>query len=226
MTAPNFIDCSHFQSDAPKHPINWAKVRAAGIIKCYLKATESINFHDPAFPRDWPGAKAAGIARGAYLFFRGDKGGAAQAHYFSDYVGIDRGELPPAVDVEAVATGVSRATYTQRLLDCLEVVEMLFGRRPVIYTSAGKWSELTTNPGWVSSYSLWLAAPDTAVPPLPVGAVTWYLHQWSWVGQVDGIDGDVDLDRENVITPPDPTLPIDHAAAIRAHAVAIQGLAV
>lgn len=225
MTTPYFIDTSHWSSDAPKHPINWQKVRAAGVVKCYMKATESINFKDPAFPRDWTSAKAAGIQRGAYLFFRGDKSGAAQARYFSDYVGADRGELAPAVDVEAGAAGVSRATYTQRLLECLESVADLFKRQPVIYTSKGKWDELTSHPAWVNEYPLWLAAPDEDVPPLPAGASTWAIHQFSWEGVVDGIDGPVDLDRENVIVPPEPTPPDNtNSAAIKAHAQAILGL--
>lgn len=214
------IDVSHWQG-----VIDWHKVKAAGVARAYLKATESINFRDITFPANYQGTKAVGIERAGYLFFRGDKSGTAQAKYFSDYVGADRGELAPAVDVEAGAAGVSRATFTQRLLECLESVAELFKRQPVIYTSKNKWDELTSHPAWIRDYDLWLAAPNRAVPPLPVGASTWAIHQFDWEGIVDGIDGPVDLDRENVVTP-DPASPVDHAAAIRAHAVAIQGLAV
>lgn len=224
MAPPYFCDCSHHNSDAPKHPIDWVRVRAAGVLKVYLKATESINFRDKAFPRDYPAAKAAGIQRAGYLFFRGDKSGIAQAWFFSDYVGLDRGDFAPAVDVEAGAAGVSKATYTQRLLECLQTVEALFSRRPVIYTSQNKWQELTTQPTWVKDFPLWLSAPDAPTPPLPTHAVTWAIHQYSFSGAVSGIDGDVDLNRENAPPPEPPPPDGPDAAAIRAHAVAILGL--
>lgn len=219
-----WIDVSHHNSDAPKHPIDWPRVRAAGVTKAYIKSTESINFKDKAFPANYANSKAAGIQRAGYLFFRGDKAGPAQAKFFSDYVGADRGELAPAVDVESGAAGVSRAQFTQRLLECLQSVAGLFNRQPVIYTSENAWNTLTTMPSWIADYPLWLAAPDAPVPPLPAGAHTWAIHQYDWTGSVDGIDGDCDLNRENVVTPPDPEPPSADVAAIRAHAVAIMEL--
>lgn len=218
----NFIDTSHHNSDAPKHPIDWQRVFAAGIRKTYLKATESTNFKDTAFPRDYPAAKAAGIMRGPYHFFRGDKSGAAQAKWFADYVGADQGEIVPGIDVEAGAEGVTKAQFTLRLHECLLETEERFKHKPSLYTSAVKIQELTTQPAWIAEYKLWLAAPDVPVPPLPAGATEYWIHQYSWAGVVDGIDGAVDLDRENA--PPDPTPPADHSAEIRAHAEAIKGL--
>lgn len=218
-----FIDVSHHNADPPKAPINWPRVKAAGVTRAYIKATESNNFTDPRFSVHWAGAKAVGIQRGAYLFFRGNANGKSQAARFLMAVGADLGELPPAVDVEAGADGVTRATFTARLRECLQELERLTGRKPVIYTRATAWDTLTTRPSWVSEYRLWLAAPDAAVPPLPVGAATWWLHQYSWTGDVEGIGGDVDLNRENAPVP-DPEPPDDHAAEIRAHAQAILGL--
>lgn len=214
------IDVSHWQGN-----INWLKVKAAGVIRAYVKATESINFVDQQFARNWAGAKAVGVERGAYHFFQGNKDGKAQAAYFVSKVGADLGELAPGVDVEAGAAGVTRAIFTQRLRDCLLEMERLTGRRPVIYTSAGKWAELTTQPGWVSNFPLWLAAPGLPEPPLPMHATTWWLFQYDWTGQVDGIAGDVDLDRENTPATP-PTAPPDGATAaqVEIHARAILGL--
>lgn len=220
MTEPYFLDCSHWNG-----VIDWARVRAAGITHAYIKASESTNYTDPAFKTNWTGAKASGIKRGAYMFFRGNAGGAAQAQHFLKVVGPDLGEIDPAVDVEAAASGISKAQYTIRLRDCLLELETV--KKPVIYTSAVKMQELTTQPAWIAEYKLWLAAPDAPVPPLPAGATEWWLHQYSWTGTVDGIEGAVDLDHENVVVPPNTTPPADtDARAIRAHAEAITGLAV
>lgn len=216
--ADKWVDVSHWNGT-----IDWVKVRASGITHSYIKASESINFTDPAFKTNWAGAKAAGIKRAAYMFFRGDVGGTAQARHFLKVVGPDLGEIIPAVDVEAGAAGVSKAQYTQRLRDCL--LEVATVRAPALYTSKSKIEELTTQPLWIVEYKLWLAAPDMPEPPLPPHATTWWLHQWSWTGQVDGIAEPCDLDRENVVAP-DPEPPDDSAAAIRAHAQAIIGLAV
>ena len=149
MPAPYFIDCSHFQSDPPKPPINWPRVKAAGVTRAYLKASESNNFTDPAFAKHRAGCKSVGIAFGGYLFFRGNASGKSQAQKFAAVVGTDLGTLAPAVDVEAGASGVTRATYTARLRECLLEVEALTGKHPVIYTSAHAWNTLTTQPEWV-----------------------------------------------------------------------------
>lgn len=200
---PNFADVSHHNSDFPKTPIDWVKVKASGIEKVYIKASEGNNFVDNAFATNWSKAKAVEVQRGAYHFFRANVSGVSQAAKFKSVVGTDIGELPPAIDVED-GNGVDKVTLTSVLRTCLQETERLFGVKPVIYTSQNAWNSLTTSPAWISEYSLWLAAPDQQVPPLPNGASSWWLHQFSWNGKVDGIDGEVDLDRENAVIPVPP----------------------
>lgn len=218
-----FADVSHWQSEPPKQPINWTRTKAAGLVKVYIKASESTNFTDPAFGVNWAGAKAVGIKRGAYHFFRGQANGRSQAQKFKNVVGADVGEMIPQADVEAGAAGVTRATYTARLREFLLETEDLFGRQPGIYTRESAWNQLTTQPSWIADFPLWLAAPDSPTPPLPAGAVTWSIHQYSWTGEIDGISGECDLNRENV-TPPTPPPDDTDVAAIRANALAIIGL--
>tara|TARA_Y100001933_G_scaffold248756_1_gene283035 strand:+ start:378 stop:620 length:243 start_codon:yes stop_codon:yes gene_type:complete len=59
------IDVSHHQG-----AIDWAKVKAAGVHYCFMKATEGSTFKDKRFDFNWNQAKAHGIIRGAYHFFR------------------------------------------------------------------------------------------------------------------------------------------------------------
>lgn len=218
-----WIDISHWNSDLPKQPIDWTRAKAAGVTRCYIKASESNNFTDPRFISHRAGAKSVGIKFGCYLFFRGQANGKSQAARFVYVVGVDIGDLPPAVDVESGAPGVTKSTYTARLRECLLEVESLTGKHPVIYTSQNAWDNLTTKPAWASEYRYWLAAPDESLPPLPAGVADWWLHQFLWTGDVDGITGDVDVNRENG-APPTPPPDDTDVQAIRAHAVSILGL--
>tara|TARA_B100000683_G_C12168523_1_gene423236 strand:+ start:363 stop:605 length:243 start_codon:yes stop_codon:yes gene_type:complete len=59
------IDVSHHQG-----AIDWAKVKAAGVHYCFMKSTEGSTFKDKRFDFNWNQAKAHGIIRGAYHFFR------------------------------------------------------------------------------------------------------------------------------------------------------------
>ena len=50
--------------------IDWSLVAAAGIKFAIIKATEGGSLLDPRFSTNWQAAKAAGIVRAAYHFFR------------------------------------------------------------------------------------------------------------------------------------------------------------
>ena len=56
------IDVSKYQGD-----IDWDRVRGAGTKFAFIKATEGGDHADEKFSANWSGAKAAGIARGAFL---------------------------------------------------------------------------------------------------------------------------------------------------------------
>ncbi len=59
------IDVSYWNAG-----IDWPKVRAAGQRFTFIKASEGDGYLDPTFDDNWRGAKAAGLLRGAYHFFR------------------------------------------------------------------------------------------------------------------------------------------------------------
>jgi GH25 family lysozyme M1 (1,4-beta-N-acetylmuramidase) len=92
------IDVSYWDS-----AIDWSKVRATGQCYMFTKATEGDFYADPTFPTNWSGAKAVGILRGAYHFFRCNVDPKKQSKKFIDYVKTvnDNGELPPVLDLES-----------------------------------------------------------------------------------------------------------------------------
>lgn len=225
-----WIDVSHWNSDPPKQPINWLRVKQAGVERVYIKATESTYFTDGWFSRHWLGSLAARLERGAYHFFRGNQSGAGQANYFKrivEAVGVGRGQLPLAVDVEEGSPGVGPLVFTARLWECLKQLEADFGYKPVIYTRKSAWDRLTSQPAWVADYRLWLAA-YSGPPALPEKAVDWWLHQYSETGRVDGIEGGVDLNRPKATVPgtpgPGEPVPVPDNAIIT-HAESIISLA-
>src|ERR1044071_4652605 len=50
--------------------IDWAKVKAAGNAFTFIRISDGTGFHDPQFAANWAGARAAGVIRGIYQFFR------------------------------------------------------------------------------------------------------------------------------------------------------------
>ncbi|MFZ5888782.1 MAG: GH25 family lysozyme [Chloroflexota bacterium] len=197
------IDVSYWNAG-----IDWPKVRATGQRFVFAKATEGVSYADPTFPANWSGAKAAGLLRGAYHFFRANVDGKKQAKKFIDYVKStkDNGELPPVLDLET-HDGQTNARIISRAKDWLDEVEAAFGKKPIIYSAQyflqDHFSEAGGGPpAWAKDYPLWLAQyPNTYTegqqPYLPRGWFKWTFWQYSQKGRLNGINDKVDLNVFN-----------------------------
>ena len=197
------IDVSYWNSG-----IDWPKVRAAGQRFVFAKASEGDNYVDPTFDDNWRGAKAAGLLRGAYHFFRSNVDAKRQANKFIEYVKSlnDDGELPAVLDLET-NDGQSREKIIPRVKTWLDLVESAFNRKPVIYSGQYFLQDYFSEagggpPAWAKEYPLWLAQyPSQYVPgirpTLPRGWFKWTFWQYSKKGTVNGINADVDLDVFN-----------------------------
>jgi hypothetical protein len=114
-----------------------------------------------------------------------------------------------------------KAAYTTNLKIFLdELEEALAGTytRQRIYTSAEEWKHITPQPAWArdSKYDKWLAHYNAFInaPACPPG---WRWDRWQYtsVGRVDGIDGNVDLNRDAVELPHLDPAPIESEAAMQ-----------
>jgi len=187
---------------------------------CFIKATEGDTFKDELFPQHWQGAYQENILRAAYHFWRYSSTPASQVAKFRDYVGEDIGEIPPVFDIEDVYAPKLPWKLYEHILECLQLIEAEFGKKPIIYTAAWYWDE------WVKTtrlreYDLVVANYKIlypgAKPYLPkTGSWTqddWCAWQHSETGRIPGIDGHVDLDRAKIEcynkwskpTPPSPS---------------------
>ncbi len=200
----NGIDVSTYQG-----AVDWTQVRAAGITFAFAKATEGSSITDDQFAANFAGMKAAGVARGAYLFFHPDSDPTAQADRFLSTLqqnGYGPGDLPPAIDVETL-DHQTPAVAVSRLRQLVSIVHNAIGAAPLIYTGPSFWNTTLGGPTDFASSGLWVAywtpTPTTMcpTPPSPTWS-TWSFWQHSSTGSVDGISGAVDLDTFNGSTLP------------------------
>ena len=184
--------------------IKWKTVRSQGVRFVFVKATEGSGRASAAstnswFKKDWDGAKAAGIARGAYHFARPRYPLSTAASDARAFVAVLKasggtGELTPALDVE-VTGGLSAKALSSWVDSWLKEATRLLGRRPAIYSGRGFWTSYLGDTTKFKSYPLWMANHTKASAPvaLPGGWGAWSYWQYSSTGSIAGISGPVDL---------------------------------
>src|SRR5512138_1663344 len=59
--------------------IDWPSAKDAGIAFAFIRVSDGLQYRDPKFATYWEGARAAGVMRGAYQFFRPAQDPIAQA---------------------------------------------------------------------------------------------------------------------------------------------------
>jgi len=179
--------------------VDWPSARAKGATFVYVKATESTNYVSPSFGRQYNGARAAGIIRGAYHFALPNKSsGATQAAYFVAHGGgwkADGWTLPPALDIEYNpydkkhgCYGLSKAKTVGWIKAFSAEVKRETGRRPVIYTTAHWWNTCTgSSTAPASTHALWIARHGSAdAGSLPAGWSYWTFWQYDNSGSLPG----------------------------------------
>jgi GH25 family lysozyme M1 (1,4-beta-N-acetylmuramidase) len=200
-TNPRGVDVSHWQGD-----IDWAAVASDGIDFAIMKATESTTYTDTKFKQNRTNAQLAGITIGMYHVASPSKNtddARAEADRFLRVAKPNVGNLIPALDIEIdnVPDGMKPATLIAWVRAWLNRVTAKLGVRPMIYGSQYMFEKLLGNTTWFADngFPLWFAWPRTNLPdPLPANdwqGDGWTFWQWTWKGNVAGIDGDVDRDR-------------------------------
>lgn len=155
----------------------------------FIKATEGTSMKDKHFKKHWEQAGKRDIRRGAYHFFRSSKSGKAQARHFIRTVeSLRYKDFPPVLDIETIHQGCTDELLNSRALEWLQEVEIHFGRKPIVYSSASfinghLCKEIRENyPIWVAHYNVDKPRTDQ-----------WMFWQFTDQAVVYGIDGYVDL---------------------------------
>jgi lysozyme len=164
-------------------PVDFRKMKAAGIVFAYVRATTILGEPDYAFELNWQGLKDVGIARGAYGFANNkDPVGYARRMYEIVQDTGDLGELPPALDYEckyiaATKSYIGKMTW-QACHDWLLHMEACDGRRPITYSSWEMW--FRPPPPWTPNYQFWVAsyaAKGDQPKWMPAGVRNWLFWQ-------------------------------------------------
>ncbi|WP_026874861.1 GH25 family lysozyme [Jiangella gansuensis] len=189
---PGLDDGERFGIDVSAHQdrIDWDLVAGDDIEFAYIKASEGQGWVDDWFVANWDGAARAGIERGAYHFFTLCAPGEAQARNFLRVAPPDDDALPPAIDLELSGNCSERPPADEvahQVQAFVDLVEEAWGRDLLFYV----------RPDWESLYpvrdgldrDLW----DFRFLRRPTDE-RWRVWQVNIFADVDGIDGDVDLD--------------------------------
>jgi GH25 family lysozyme M1 (1,4-beta-N-acetylmuramidase) len=183
--------------------IDWGRVKRDGIAFAIVKATEGVGWADPKYRAHTHGARAAGVAVGAYHFARPDtfsgrslaearRDARAEADWFLAVAQPRPGDLLPALDLETA--GLPAESMVAWTRAWLERAHRRLGARPLLYTYPAFWSFLGATRAF-RSYPLWIAHYGVVEPQLPGSWRRYAVWQYTASGSVDGIAGRVDVDR-------------------------------
>jgi lysozyme len=190
------IDISHHQGSN----VDFAKVKAAGIVGVIHKATAGTNMKDKMYPVNRQKALAEGLLWGAYHWGTGDASAADQVSFFLDYVQPDDQTLV-ALDYEPNVAGPHRLgpdMTSDQATGFANGINEIRGRFPLLYTGlamAGKFPDLPQCPLWWARYA-------NEPKGIPATWETWTLWQYTNGGfgnpphEVPGI-GHCDRDQFN-----------------------------
>ncbi len=210
------IDVSRYQHEQGRrvYPIQWRRLRISSLGRrisdqrvsgtvdypvsfAFIKSTQGITIKNKYYAADRRDCRRAGIHVGAYHFFSTKCGGEEQAAFFLANTRLERGDLPPVLDVEPsdgqiAAMGGVDAMFGQIRL-WLQAVERATGVRPLLYVNQRFVNKyLNQAPDLKTGYHFWIARYGEYKPDIHLA-----LWQLSADGRVRGIHGHVDLNVFN-----------------------------
>lgn len=133
------LDISHYQCQIDWDAVRKMNVGGVKVDFVFMRATRGVNMLDYQFKTNWKEAKKVGILRGAYHFYFFDKNPAQQAEFFLKHVNIEKGDLPPVLDVEFDEKTDDKLLPKEDILrgikTWLDIVEAKTGVKPIIYAN-------------------------------------------------------------------------------------------
>ncbi|MBS4044606.1 MAG: glycoside hydrolase family 25 protein [Chitinophagaceae bacterium] len=188
----NGIDVSKHQSYIYWNAVKEMKVDSINIDFVFVKATEGADHKDEMFERNWRLLKTHQITHGAYLYFIPLTNGKAQALNYINHVKLEKGNLPPVVDIEKT-DGLNTSTIKKRLIECLKTLELHYKAKPIIYTYTEFYDNFLGNE--FNEYPLWIA--HYTEDKKPNIKRDWLFWQHSSMGRINGITEKVDFNVFN-----------------------------
>mgnify|MGYP006080180701 CR=1 FL=1 len=183
------IDISHYQG-----LINWNKVGfledSIPVSFVMIRATAGNNKSDNYFTYNWLESKKKKFIRGAYHYYRPDENSTEQAEKFISKVKLEKGDLPPILDIEDVSDIQSITSLRKGISNWLYLVEKNYGIKPIIYTGDSFYKDNMKGKGF-NDYPIWIANYNKHIKQPMVK--DWIIWQFSDEGKATGIGEFVDL---------------------------------
>ncbi|WP_140487575.1 glycoside hydrolase family 25 protein [Flavobacterium sp. GSA192] len=185
------IDVSEYQDE-----IDWDAVRTLDndyeLSFVFVRATVGNNRLDKRFRENWQGAKENNIIRGAYHYYRPNENSIEQAELFIKTVRLQKGDLPPVLDIEKLPENQSVERLKIGLKRWLNKVEEHYKMKPIIYTGESYYDDFLKEE--FSDYLFWIANYNFYREKLDED---WLFWQFTEKAAVSGINGNVDVNIFN-----------------------------
>lgn len=182
------IDFSHYQGK-----VDWTKIKNIyndiPISFVFLRATMGTKRKDKYFKYNWSEAKKHTIKVGAYHYYRPNENSTKQASNFIKNVKLEKGDLPPVLDIEKLPTKQSLKSLKIGLINWLTIIEKHYGVKPIIY-SGDTFYRKHLSSGEFDNYTIWIANFNNVQNPK---TKNWEIWQFSEKGIVQGVNEKVDL---------------------------------
>jgi len=182
------IDISHYQGK-----VEWKSIKqfknGTDISFIFIRAAVGEDEEDHEFETNWINAKNKNIIRGAYHYYRPDENSIKQADNFISIVNLEKGDLPPVLDIEAIPNVQSISSLKKGLKKWLKKVEKHFGIKPIIYTADSYYKDYLSDTTF-NGYVIWIANFNRIKSPKHKN---WKIWQFSETGRIDGINHNVDF---------------------------------
>ncbi len=184
------IDVSHYQDR-----INWSVLKHPDTAKtihfAFIRATAGLKT-DSQFKRNWAAARKNNIVCGAYHYYHSDKNSALQAAHFIKMVTLEKGDLPPVLDIEELPKSQSQENWRMGLKNFLGLLEGHYGIKPIVYTGDAFYNDyLAIDPYFKSYNHLWIANYNMVEQPFADWDFWQYTDALPVIGTANPVDGNV-----------------------------------
>ena len=183
------IDVSSWQRD-----IDFEQVKNSGIDIVYIKSSEGFTLVDPYFEQNYENAKANGLKVGFYHYVtaRSVDSALRQARFFVSNISGKSPDCKLAMDFESFGD-LSIDEINEIGLAFIQEVESLSGLDAIVYSNT--YTARTIFSGELTNYPLWVAQYGVDWPTPNGKWDTWAGWQYTSMGSVPGINGNVDRDQ-------------------------------
>ncbi|MDR1877689.1 MAG: glycoside hydrolase family 25 protein [Flavobacteriaceae bacterium] len=149
----------------------------------FVRATQGAFNRDAFFKKNWANLTKKNIIKGAYHYYDVNRNSTAQAKNFIATVTLQKGDLPPVLDVEELPKNQSLELLKKGILNWLQIVEDEYKIKPIIYSNDAYFIHHIPDLD-LSDYLIWVANYNPRENPIHP---KWSFWQFTEKGIVKGI---------------------------------------